>query len=237
MKIVKWIISIFLSIVLCGLIILIITVVIPTHNSVSVISDTLGNKTGKWVGTAIGTYEGVTEEALNGWEDGKMAGLSADDTQVEIVNSEINLGKGRIQVLEAKITINNDVNISNDYAALYEKKGYIIFTVDLNETVYEYSNNTLIVKIPAPKAEVTIDDSQQCVMIAEYESFSLIDRGEAGFEAAINSRAEIIEKTVEELDNYSVLYAQARASAIEQIEALAIAASHGTVVEVKIIGE
>ncbi len=216
MKAFKIILGIFLGIILMGAAAFLFMVAMPIHNGADHMGEDVGQSVGQLVGYAVGTYKGITEKAAEGWEDGKEKGLSAEDTDVTIDEIKT-LGKGKLEVLSADISINNIPQISDDYAALYVRPGNVIFSIDLSQTVVtKNSDGTYTVTAPSPEAELFLKEDK-AEKIAEYIKYPFTGKVTDGIEANVNARAEVLKRSIEELSNYAQLLEDAKEFAKKQI--------------------
>lgn len=157
-----------------------------------------GTANGKFVGTAIGTYTGITQGWSAGAKDGKAAGLSAQDTKVEIKGKIAEIG-----LLEVMRVSTNDYTVhkfGDQYVELQKNQADIIYTIDLTQIDVHLDGTELKVLIPRPKADITMDPSKtEIVSKEEYNTFLKIfnSKSEDGIEAAVNSWNEKQKKVSE----------------------------------------
>ena len=177
----------------------------------------LGQQIGSLTGKAIGSFEGITKGREQGTIDGKIAGLSAEDTITEITNEIHKINN--LEVLVASVKVNNIHTIGDsdiDYAAIYLLKGDAVFSIDLSQANIDLKDNELLITLPLPKGELYIDQSR-VEKVAEYQKHFFTGSAEAGFDAYLNSMEKVYEATAETLDNYDVLIEAAKASAKKQV--------------------
>lgn len=194
----------------------------------------LGGSVGSFVGRAMGSYDGVTKGIPAGEEAGKAQGLSAEDTEAEIKGAIERVG--RLQVLTAGVKMQNITTMggdNDDYAALSLVKGNAVFTVDLKKCriVYDRNNNGIIIFVPAPEADVYIDDNQT-EKLAEYQKHPYSGSTVDGFKMAINSMNRTDEEMKKQISGYELLEEQARESAEQMIKKLAGEVSRGKTITV-----
>jgi hypothetical protein len=193
-------------------------IILPLNRSANEIGEGTGLMAGKLVGATVGSLDGITKYN-NALEDGKKEGLSAKDTQVEMQNtmSEVN----NLEVLVANVKISNYHEISDKYSALYLLKAEAIFTVDLSGCIIDVGDdNMIVITVPQPKVEVNIDENAIDKAV-ELQKKLFNGSAEDGFDAYINSMANLEEETLQGLRNDSNMMENARKSAEEQISELA----------------
>jgi len=227
-KMTTWSILIIIMVaLLASLASLLFLVVIPAVNKINHVTEGIGNTAGEVIGTGVGVIMGQ-DDLVEGFDEGHDIGLSAEDTVVETRKKVEDLGSGQLEVLTANIAIRNVQTQGEDmitgayYAALYEYRGNIVFTVDLNEVKLDYKDDDVTVTIPEPTARIIIDE-RQTVPVATYQSVvgMLITTPVDGIESTLNSRAELMEKSAQELEEYDDLLKMAEDEALKQIKTLA----------------
>lgn len=183
----------------------------------SVIGSGIGEINGKIVGTAIGSVRGITIGIREGAEAGANAGLSADDTTADIKGTMDSIGK--LEVLEAGVTLKNINKIGDSYKGLYLISGDAVFTVDLNTAEISYSQDgkDVYILIPAPELELYLDQNST-EKLAETQNFSLTVSAKDGLVAYLNSMTQIVENVKDSMANYDSLMSTAKESAKNQIE-------------------
>jgi competence protein ComGC len=195
-------------------------IILPVYTSAKTLGAEAGVATGKLVGAAIGSFNGVTVEYQKGLDEGKVEGLSAKDTKVEMQNTMNEVS--RLEVLVTNFKVNNYHEVGDKYAALYFLKAEATFTVDLSECDVSMSedNTTLIVTLPQPEVTVYFDDS--CIEKAkEYQKYFFSGSAEDGFDAYINSMANLEKETQKSLQKDENMMQTAKNSAENQIKELA----------------
>lgn len=178
----------------------------------------LGTTAGKIVGTAVGSYNALTEGIAAGAEAGKQQGLSAEDTEVKIGNSIKNIGK--LDVLIAEGQIHNDLQEGNEYKALFVYKTNITFSVDLEAAEIVPSDKGIKIILPPVEMEFDINENES-EKLAEWQKHFWSGSEEAGYTAYMNSMAKIKEKAGDEMENYGVLMEQAKDFAKTKVRDLA----------------
>lgn len=203
--------------------------IVPIYLNAQKIGNEAGEALGSVVGCAVGSFRGITEGIPTGLEEGKVEGLSAKDTEVGI-GTRIK-GIGELEVLKAGVRLDNYFQIANDYKALYVYKADAIFTVDLAgaEIVMDEQDNKIKISLDVPAVSFYINDTETS-KITEWQRRFYSGKTEDGYQAYINSRAEIENKASEEIANYDTLMELAKDSAKKQIEILAGAAGDKEVV-------
>lgn len=188
--------------------------------SISVFYYFIAPALGTAAGNALGSWKGVTTGLAIGANDGKMSGLSAEDTEV-IITNKMTASK-QLQVLLIDLRLTDLYQQGQDYAALFGIRGEGVFTVDLTQshTTYSADQNQISIILPEPEFQSYLDDSS-LETIAEYTRPLFNGSTENGYRGYLNSREEIDQHIQSELSGYDALVEQARASAIEQVEHLA----------------
>ncbi len=175
----------------------------------------VGSTAGSSVGKAVGSFEGVTKGLGAGYESGKAEGLSAEDTEAEVMTAVQELGN--LRVLVANVDIPNYHELGKKYAALYLFRGSAVFSVDLTKAVITRSaDGAVTVTLPEPTAKVSINDSET-KLLAEYQAAFFNGSAEDGFEAYLNTLKAVDNIALEEVSNYENLLTMARDSAKKQV--------------------
>lgn len=170
----------------------------------------LGNLVGTSVGAAVGSYKG--------YKDGKEDGLNPnDDTFVFISNKMQEIGN--LQVLIAEDEFINEFNIGKKYKALFRYKAKTIFSVDLTSAQIINKDSDIIIKLPIPKVDFTIDENES-EKLAEKQKHFWSGNSEDGYIAYMNSMKEVKKNAASEMTNYTPLMQQAKLSAKKQIQIL-----------------
>ena len=155
---------------------------------------------------------------VEGAEDGKNAGLSAEDTEADIYSSIREVGK--LEVLKASACKSNFQEIGTDYAKLQMYSADVVFTVDLNKAeIYDNSEETIRIVLPTPECSIAVDE-EKTEKAAEYQQYFFSGSAKDGYYAEHNVRRELDEKGAEALENYSVLRDAAENSAVKNITLL-----------------
>ena len=198
--------------------------VLPQANNAEYALSTGIKATGGVIGVMKGSYEGVTVGLQEGAEEGKEAGLSAEDTEVAIMNGI--KGMGRLEVLSAPITMTDCFKYSGDpdkpdsdvkYAQLKRYTGVAVFTVDLNASQIENNGSEIVIIIPQPQMDSYIDDLRTEVL-AEYQRGANTGSAIDGIEAAKNAEKELFANMKDEIKGYDSLMQQARDSAEKSVK-------------------
>lgn len=190
------------------------------HHRAGKIGTAVGQANGKIVGTAIGSAKGVTVGTQEGKEAGEQAGLSSEDTIVDIKGSMEALGK--LEVLVAGVSLKNINKIGDSYTGLYLINGNAEFSVDLAEAEIRFGQNgkDVYITIPEPDLEVYLDQNST-KKLAESQKFSFAVSAEDGLIAYLNSMTQTAEKVKETMVNYDSLLADAKESAKKQVQQFA----------------
>lgn len=178
---------------------------------------TLGQTTGSQVGKFIGSFDALTDYR-KAYAEGKVQGLSAEDTTAEIA-SKIKEAE-KLEVLVASVKLNDIHTIGEKYAALYLLKGDAVFSVDLSKAEIREDSNGLAIVLPPVEMDLIVDQSK-IEKVAEYQQILFDGKTEDGFEAYLNSMAKIVEESKEALVNYDSLKTTAEETAIKQVKQLA----------------
>ena len=217
-------------------------VIKPVCDGVDDISAEIGSTTGHIVGLGVESFIWPVA-AAEGLDEGREEGLAAEDTEVYVEHRIESLGSGRLEVLSADLNLHDTLKMGEElltgvyYAELYEIKGKIIFSVDLNNVDIKYSgSNKVIVTIPKPDAEVAID-AGSAERTAVYQSVigAIITSPDDGIRAKLNSRAAQLK--ADYISEYPELLSEAEAEAEIQIQTLAEAVIIDREVVVKVQGE
>lgn len=202
-----------------------------------------GKLLGKQVAMAVEPFR-IPFDAAKGAMEGYEAGVSAEDTSVESSKTVETLGSGILEVFTADVTI-HDVQTQGEplptgpyYAALYEYKGKLIFSVDLNNVDIRHNGSDVIITVPKPDHRLVIDESKT-TPVAVYQSIwgYIGTSPNDGIDSTMNSRNQLMEKSAEELEDYPELLAAAQEEAIKQIRELAEAVIIDKSFNVKVGGE
>ena len=155
-----------------------------------------------------------------GKEAGEQAGLSAEDTMVDIKGSMEALGK--LEVLVAGVSLKNINKIGDSYTGLYLINGDAVFSVDLAEAEISFSQDgkDVYITIPEPDLEVYLDQNST-QKLAESQKFSFTVSAKDGLVNYLNSMTQTVEKVKETMVNYDSLFADAKESAKKQVQQLA----------------
>ena len=187
----------------------------PAYDNAQANGNALGASTGEFVGTAIGSYRGVTQDYWEGWDAGKDQGLSADDTIVSDISYIQEAGN--LQVFVAGVEIGNFHEVGDKYAAIYLLRGEVVFTVDLSQAQMDVDQKTIM--IPQPEVTLKIDDAE-VEKIKEWQAFFFNGSTEDGYTTYMNSIGQIEENAEESIANYDELLTQAQEAAKEQVQRL-----------------
>lgn len=210
---------------LCGVVIM-----LYIHQNMVAICGTAARTAGTLVGRATGSFEGMTA----GIEDGKNAGLSAEDTTTTIANRirEMN----NLEVLIASVSLTNFHSVGEDYASLYQTNAEVVFTVDMDQAQISNDEGVMKIVLPNPVCEIYTDYTST-EKLAEYQKHFYSGSVEAGVQEYLNSLVKGREVTRETLSNYDELEEAAKESAVQQIEALENYASVSSTYDVNITFE
>ena len=207
------------------------TSILPLTQIAENVGKTTGENTGQIVGWAVGSVEGAIDGVPVGYQDGKAAGLNADDTVAEIANKiEQNVcGLGQLDVLAANVDLTTYHEVGKKYGALYLLRGSAVFSIDLSKAKITYNDRDGIISIvlPQPGVEVKIDPSET-KRIAEWERKYFNGTDSEGAQAYLNSFGAFSSKSVDTIENYQDLLSLASESAKEQVKAFADAARGNT---------
>lgn len=182
-------------------------------------ADNLGATVGKTTGTLVGTAIGSIDGLVNGSQEGEKAGLSAQDTTVNIQDSMGELGN--LEVLVVGVTLRNVNRIGERYAKLSLINGDAVFSVDMTQAEINFSQDgkEMYIKIPEPKLALYLDQSGTQTL-AEIQDPSFAVTAEDGLMSYLNSMAQTVQQAREMIVNYDSLMEQARESAQRQVQQL-----------------
>lgn len=197
-----------------------IFVALPIYRNAEQIGEEAGKLSGQAVGTAVGSFKGVTEKYPKGLEDGKAEGLSAKDTKVELKNSLAEMSN--LEVMVASVKLDNYHEVGDKYAALYLMKADAVFTVDFANAKVDMGsdNQTLYITLKEPEVTVYIDEEATEKALSWQKHF-FSGNAEDGFDAYINSMANVETKAKSSILSDESLMQSARNSAETQITQLA----------------
>lgn len=217
-----------IMIVLTGSVLLVLGMtVINGVNAASEGANEVASKMGERAGEGAGLIEGVSgaaESAAQGIEDGKAAGLSAEDTKTILRGKMTETGK--LEVLTAGVQLENFHTIGEEdkrkYAALYLYKAKAIFSVDLArvQIIWDPEEKSIVINLPQPEIEVYFDETEE-EKVAEYQKNYFNGSANDGFDAYLNSMSETAQDASKKLAENETLMNQARNAAILQVSLLA----------------
>lgn len=196
-----------------------------------IICNSVGKNYGNMVGAAVGSFQAVTVDMPEAYNQGKEDGLSAADTRTELQGRLQEIGKLDVLAANAKIT---DVHrVGDKYSALYEFGADVVFSVDLSQTSVYAGDEIIQINLPKPNAEINLD-STRTRLLAEYQHGWFNGTTEEGITAYLNSVKNIQGNAQDVLDNYDWLQQRAEQAATDQAAMLAgIVAEKGTKVVIR----
>lgn len=189
----------------------------------------IGSRAGERVGKVSGSWEGITEKLPRGSEDGKKQGLSAEDTQVDVATKIEEIGK--LEVLKASVLVDNYHEIADDYRAIYIYKADAVFTVDLKNAVIEKKEDQLSIGLQTPSVDCHVNDAET-EKIAEWLRHFYSGKTKDGYEAYINSRKQMKQKVLIEIEKNETLLERSKEAAKKQVELLTRSVSGETKIEI-----
>lgn len=211
-----------LAAILAVLLILICAFLLPFSLQAKRSGLTAGEKMGTLAGRAWGSYYGITKGMSEGAEAGRAQGLSAEDIEVEVQQTLTRTGK--LQVLVGKVTLEDLRTVGEGkyetYRALRLLRGDVTFTVDLQKAVVTTTPDTVMIHLPDPEPELTIDENERKT-VKEHHRDLFGTEDVDGFTAALNSMQVIKDDALTNITNADDLMEQARAAAVEQATTLA----------------
>lgn len=211
-----------LAAILAVLLVLICAFLLPFSLQAKQSGLNAGEKMGTLAGRAVGSYYGITKGMSEGADAGRAQGLSAEDIEVEVQQTLTRTGK--LQVLVGKVTLEDLRTIGEGkyetYRALRLLRGDVTFTVDLQKAVVATTPDTVMIHLPDPEPELTINE-EECETVKEYHKKLFGAEDVDGFTAALNSMQVIKENALANISNADDLMEQARAAAVEQATMLA----------------
>ena len=204
--------------------IILVAVIILFTFAFPIICNSIGNRFGQTVGTAVGSFQALTEDAPAAYAQGKADGLSAADTKVVIKNQIQEVGKLDVLAATAKLTDKHEYG--DKYTALYQLGADVIFSVDLSKARVLSDETNIMIMIPLPEGKMNIDSTK--TRLIDYVGKVLFNgKTEDGIDAYVNSLKQIQENATEQIDDYEYLLSQAKESAKSQVLSLARMASAG----------
>lgn len=211
-----------LAVILAVLLVLICAFLLPFSLQAKQSGLAAGEKMGTLAGRAVGSYQGFTKGRIEGAEAGRAQGLSAEDIEIEVQQALTRTGK--LQVLAGKVTLEDLRTVGEGkyetYRALRLLRGDVTFTVDLQKAVVTTTPDTVMVHLPDPEPELTIDENESKI-VKEYHRKLFGAEDVDGFTAALNSMQVIKGDALANIANADDLVEQARAAAVEQSTLLA----------------
>jgi len=199
-------------IVLCTLLFIASFACISTYSAVKKASEVVSTISGDVVGVMKGVITLPTS-----YGEGKIAGLSAEDTKAYIENELKEVGE--LDVLVSGVKITNLHQIGNNYQGLYVSKGYAVFSIDISTIEVSNSESEVSITINEPKVQVYIDD-ESTKKIAEWQKHTWTGSSEDGYFAYLNSWEHSKQEIENSVDNYDSLLKDARQAGREEIESL-----------------
>lgn len=211
--------------------VIIIAILIVFLVSAVIFGNLIGTGMGKAAGVAVGSFKGFTEGAAEGRSAGINAGIDSGDVELDISTVITEIGK--LEVLVSEFSIFDHLQIGDNpegketwsekltgkkYEECLKYKGEAIFSVDLEDAVFENrGNNQLVITLPEPEVETNIYDVDK---LYEYTDSLFDGNTEEGILIALKSLTDHTEKASEKLSNMDVLMQDAKDSAKTQIKAL-----------------
>lgn len=207
----------------------------PVYQKAAEIGKMVGETGGRAAGIAVGSFQGITEGIPKGWEDGKEQGLSAKDTEVDVIEKIEEIGM--LEVMVASVRLDDTLKIADDYSAVYVYKADAVFSVNLKDAGIQKESGKIIITLEKPSVEFYINETAT-EKVAEWQRHFYSGKTEDGYVAYINSRAEIERKAPEEIRNYDTLINLANDSAKMQLNILVkTVCGEDTVIEILFAGE
>ena len=160
-------------------------------------------------GTVVGTLSGISDipETYN---NGKYDGLSAEDTTASISNEISNIGK--LEVLEAGVTIENFHKYSDKYASLSIGKGKAIFTIDLANAKISCNDKVISIHLLEPDVSLYINETET-KKLAEWQEHSWTGTTTDGYTAYLNSWNNSKKEIKDSIADYESLMDEAKEQA------------------------
>lgn len=194
-------------------------VIVLFFNALSIYNnpDSFAKKQGKAIGIALGSID-APKKWQEGFEEGKKAGLSAEDTTVNIISNSF--GTGELEVLRAEVNLNNyhSIGKDNDYFKIGATTATAIWTIDLGKIKIEENNDVVTIIVPTPEYE-TVGIKEEEVLFQVQKDFfngSSVD----GAEAYVNSQNKIQEEIDEEISKNDTMKKIATESAKKRMQSL-----------------
>ncbi len=196
-----------------------------------IISNIAGKTFGNTVGAAVGSFQAVTVDMPEAYNQGKEDGLSATDTRTELQDRLKEVGK--LDILAANAKIHNINKVGDKYSALYEFGADVIFSVDLSKARILTGDNSIEINLPKPAVEINID-STRTKLISVRQRGWFNGTTEEGLTEYLNSINQLQDNAQEMLENYDWLVSRAEQSAINQVAMLTgFVAEKGSRIEVR----
>jgi hypothetical protein len=196
------------------------TIVIPFYTLLNTAGEGAGTAAGKVAGVAIGSAEGIAQ-AKEAYEEGKEEGLSAKDTRAEVETKLQTTSNLEVLVYKGCEVNSND---EEDYTGLFSYNITAIFSVDMTGIEVKESEGGLLIEVPDPTCEVTVNETEVDEIITWQKHFWSGETA-AAYEGYQNSMDEIKVKAAEDMEEKYM--EQAQITARKMISQIANSASGG----------
>ena len=209
-----------ISIGVIALLILAAVIAIPVWLLIN--ADDIGTNVATQWGTLAGTakgYRNAPESYMEGKESGKEDALQAKNTTADMQWKITQTGKLEVMIAGTQVT-NFEERPELNYAVLYSMKANAVFSVDLAQASFSFSEDgsEVTIILPQPQVELFYDEEGNS-KIAEWAPGSA-GSAEEGMEGHLNAREEVKKKTLEEFTSNVALMDSARKAAEKQVRLL-----------------
>jgi hypothetical protein len=212
-----------LTILMVLLLVAFFTIVLPFYVSAKETGEDIGSTAGSLAGIAIGSLDGITNGIEEGEAAGKEQGLSAEDTRAEIETQIESTGKLDVLVADG-CEITDSFTQGDDYWALFAYNATAVFSVDLTDIKVTDNDGDLLITVPNPVCEITIDETEVDELVAWQKNY-WSGETEAAYEGYQNSMGQINENAEAEME--AQFMDQAKIAAKKSISQIANSASGG----------
>lgn len=173
----------------------------------SAIGSNIGALPGQAVGSAVGSYEG--------WEDGKKEAVAHPEVTVNLQTRLHEVGKLEVLKVSAKEdNFKSEKNLANCQIVVVD----VVYAIDLQQAVFEETEDQLIVTLPKPIAETNFSEAKSKTLFEKSTSFWSNGSAQYGWEAGINARKKLREETEKKFKEDQALLEQAMDNGQDEVK-------------------